>query len=785
MHVARRQSRLPLASTVAMAEDHSSVHNNSRLDDLNEKTRNNNDLSPTTPMPVAQRRTTSSGEATGGIDADEKSVDSSSSGIELDDGIRNKIISRSTSMHMARRRNSMMGEDTKAPASTGTLRLGRESVTAGKVAPRPPPPDRNIKRNSRRISGSSQSSSNRSSIRSRQTLDEKAAFRASWSGAMFEQSAADGSGASSKRLSIEQEKANQDYDGLPFLPVRASSLGADTEDQDIEAHAGLPVVLPGAFAVRPRSDDDLLEDSESDFEENTIVTVDNPIQAEDTPVLQPDISDHRPTLRPVLPGVPVEAELYEEAEVAEVIDETSNTAQKISRKRARYLQIFLGLMTLAIVGGVVSRLFRPRNKDTSTCKENCNIKIEGWSQLGGLLIGPLDNDNIQYGQRVAMSADGYRVAVGLPGRDAEDEAGFSSPFGGVFVMDYNGTDWTLVQDLSGFEADGRAGTAVAISQDGTRVAVGAPGTSQGGYAAIYDGSADGEWSLLGEILRGDNFTGAAAFGSTLALSAAGDTLVVGDIRSRVGDDLPDAGIVRVFGYDGAIWTQIGSDIPGTRADELFGWSVALSDDGKRVASSAIGTEGSKGEVRIFDLKDGGWHQVGATLIGETEGERFGFSISLGGSGDRIAVGAPGHSVKKGGTLRDSGRVRSFAYDADDNDWKLAGQPIDGENQSDQFGSAVAMSYDGSTLAIGSPQSSIFGSSAGFVKITKLDKNEWVPIGSILGRVDGDGGLFGSSVDISADGMRVVGGAPDFTYDGKLSKVGLAWAYQSNFGQKQG
>ena len=779
MHVARRQSRLPLGSTVATGDDHSAATNNSGRD-LDKKTRNSFIASADSTQ-VVKPRTKSSGGATGGVDEDEKSVDTSSSGIDLDDGIRNKIISRSTSMHMARRRNSMMTDDVKAPASTGTLRLGRESVTAAKVAPRPPPPDRKYsKRFSRRISGSSRSSSNRSSIRSRQAFDEKANFRSSWSGSVVGQSATDGSVGSNKRLSLEKQKANQDYDGLPFLPVRATSIGADTEDPDVEAHAGLPVVLPGAFAVRPRSDDDLIEDSESDFDENTIVTVDNPIQAEETPDLQSEISDHRPTFQPVVPAAPVDAELYEEAEVAEVIDETSNTAQKISRKRARYLQIFLGLMTLAIAGAVVLALFRPSKEDTnSVCKENCDIKIEGWTELGGVLIGPLDNDNIQYGHKVAMSADGNRVAVGFPGRDAEDDAGFSSPFGGVFVMDYNGTDWTLVQDLSGFEADGRAGTAVAISQDGTRVAVGAPGTSGGGYTAIYSGSANGEWSLLGEILREDNFTGTKAFGSTLALSAAGDTVVVGDIQANVGDNVPDAGIVRVYGYDGTKWTQIGSDIPGTTAEELFGWSVALSDDGKRVAASAIGTGGSKGEVRIFDLKDGEWHQVGATLIGETEGERFGFSISLGESGNRIAVGAPGHSAKKGVILRDSGRVRSFAYDADDDEWKLVGQPIDGENQADQFGSAVAMSYDGSTVAIGSPQSSIFGATAGFVQIIKLDQDAWVPIGSILGRLDGDGGLFGSSVDISADGMRVVGGAPDFTYDGKLSKAGLAWAYQSN------
>jgi hypothetical protein len=471
----------------------------------------------------------------------------------------------------------------------------------------------------------------------------------------------------------------------------------------------------------------------------------------------------------------VQAELYEEVEVAdaEVIDLPSSPTPKTAWKRVRYLRNFLLLLTCTIAGSVVLGVLVPSENDRSSCQENCTPKIKGWSQLGGALLGPLDNDNIQFGYRVAMSADGNRVAVGLPGLDAEDEAGYSSPFGGVFVMDYNGTNWNLVKELPGLETDGNAGTAVAISQDGTRVAFGAPGTSTGGYAAIYQESPQGVWSIVGDILREVNFTGTTSFGSTLALSATGDALAVGDIRASMGEELPEAGIVRVYLNEGSVWRQVGTDIAGKRAEELFGWSLDLSDDGRRVAASAIGNEGGRGEVRMFDLQDGGWAQVGSTLVGETDGERFGFSISLGADGNVIAVGARGYSARK----RDAGRVHVFEFDANDKDWTAVGRPIDGDGQSDQFGSAVALSTDGNTIAIGSPHSNTFGTGTGVMKIMTFDGTNWGQVGSVLGPEDGEGGLYGSSVDVSADGMRIVGGAPDFTYDGKLSQVGLAWAYQ--------
>ncbi|MFC1797381.1 hypothetical protein ACFL1V_09840, partial [Pseudomonadota bacterium] len=44
--------------------------------------------------------------------------------------------------------------------------------------------------------------------------------------------------------------------------------------------------------------------------------------------------------------------------------------------------------------------------------------------------------------------------------------------------------------------------------------------------------------------------------------------------------------VRVFQWTGSVWQQEGAKIYGEDGDDLFGWSVSLSADGKRVAIGA-------------------------------------------------------------------------------------------------------------------------------------------------------------------------------------------------------
>ena len=64
-----------------------------------------------------------------------------------------------------------------------------------------------------------------------------------------------------------------------------------------------------------------------------------------------------------------------------------------------------------------------------------------------------------------------------------------------------------------------------------------------------------------------------------------------------------SGHVRIYGYNGSAWVQVGGDIDGEAAGDGTGYSVNLSSDGSRVAIGAPyndGNGGSSGHVRIFN-----------------------------------------------------------------------------------------------------------------------------------------------------------------------------------------
>ena len=136
--------------------------------------------------------------------------------------------------------------------------------------------------------------------------------------------------------------------------------------------------------------------------------------------------------------------------------------------------------------------------------------------------------------------------------------------GHVRVFEFDGANWNqLGADIDGEAADDYSGFSVALSADGTRLAVGAPYNDGGsgslsGQARVfeYTGAA---WTQLGASIGGRAFLDLA--GGSVALSADGGRLAVGE-RGHDGNG-NDSGDTRVFEYDGAAWTQLGSDIDGS------------------------------------------------------------------------------------------------------------------------------------------------------------------------------------------------------------------------------
>eukprot|EP00536_Pseudo-nitzschia_multiseries_P019365 jgi/Psemu1/60314/gm1.60314_g len=251
-----------------------------------------------------------------------------------------------------------------------------------------------------------------------------------------------------------------------------------------------------------------------------------------------------------------------------------------------------------------------------------------------------------------------------------------------------------------------------------------------------------------------------------------------------------AGVVRIYREVDGDWVQVGKDLFGSGERDLFGWSVALSKEGKRVAASSLGSNEKPGTVKTYDYNGTAWEEIGSGVVGESMREFFGVTVELSGDGSVLAVGATGYS--RDGQEASVGIVRSYYYDEDRGDWSPYGQPLEGENEFDAFGSSIALSYDGGTVAIGGPDNGDFCDNCGHIRVFQFqfqNKNKntntneeqqgtWNNTGSELGISDFDGGQFGYDVALSESGERLVGAAPFTTFNGFVSKVGQVHVFDS-------
>ena len=192
-------------------------------------------------------------------------------------------------------------------------------------------------------------------------------------------------------------------------------------------------------------------------------------------------------------------------------------------------------------------------------------------------------------------------------------------------------------------------------------------------------------------------------------------------------------------------SQVGADIDGEAAGDASGWSVAMSGDGSRIAIAAGGNDGNgsnAGHVRIYTLINGTWTQTGLDIDGEAAGDLSGWSVAMSGDGSRIAIGANGND----GNGIDAGHVR--VYTLINGTWTQTGLDIDGEAADDSSGISVAMSGDGSRIAIGAPYNDGTGSNAGHVRVYGVPT---VPVAPTITSVVGTNGSLTVTFASGADG----------------------------------
>jgi hypothetical protein len=337
----------------------------------------------------------------------------------------------------------------------------------------------------------------------------------------------------------------------------------------------------------------------------------------------------------------------------------------------------------------------------------------------------------------------------------------------------------LGAQMQGEVAGDSLGYSMAMSADGTRVIFGAPYNSgtglSAGHARVFQLSA-GTWTQLGSDIDGEAAGDLAGF--SVSMSASGNRVAVGALHNFGPTGLrTNAGHVRVHDLVGGVWTQVGSDIdaptsgvPATGSQ--LGTSVSLSGDGQRLVVGAANSLSVEGFVVAYQLVNGNWEQMGS-ILSATGSIDFGRSVDFSEDGSTIAIGVPG--------VRGFDRPGStYVYRWNGTAWAALGSVIAGEANRDFAGGSVALSANGSRLAIGAAYNrgkdvtpGTTGLVAGQVRVYELSATStWVQLGA---DIDGNNDEFsGDSVDISRDGKRIVVGVPNASAARVYVEAGGVW-----------
>ena len=355
--------------------------------------------------------------------------------------------------------------------------------------------------------------------------------------------------------------------------------------------------------------------------------------------------------------------------------------------------------------------------------------------------GGEETEDCRFGRTVALSADGDTAAIGAPLANSEE--------GAAWIFTRAGSTWTQTGELKSPEpvAAGHFGRSVSLSDDGEEALVGAPGEAGGHGRAWVFTSSGSSWPATGAPLTGAGEGGVGYFGRSVALSGDGEVALVG----APADD-GSVGAAWVYARSESRWLEQGWKLTGSGevAEGRFGAAVALSEDGSTALIGAHNDGGANAEAEdtgaawVFAQTGSTWSEQSPKLTGAGEDrEQFGYSVALSASGDDAIIGAP-HADEAHGT--------AWVYQRSEGTWGALVNRLSADLEEQgraHFGSSVAISADGSTELVGSPDDDGEGGAAWAFdegpSITKVSP----PSGSTAGgdRVEIEGEHLGETLSL--------------------------------------
>jgi hypothetical protein len=267
-----------------------------------------------------------------------------------------------------------------------------------------------------------------------------------------------------------------------------------------------------------------------------------------------------------------------------------------------------------------------------------------WVQKGIDITG--DSDNDEFGCSVSMP-DENNVCIGA----ARSSIG-ETRFGYSKVFRWNGSKWEQRgSDIMGKALSDYFGKRVSMPNINTIAISGPNNNGNGQYSGlvrVYKWTGT-DWLQKGQDINGED---AQDLSGTAISMPDTNTIAIGAPQNGGTNDItPAAGHVRVYQWNGTVWSQKGSDIDGAESNSYLGYSVTMPDANTLAIGSSLGFYGY---VQIYRWNGNSWSQSGNTIKGEGLSDRAGASVSMP-DNKTVAIGA----YNNGGTAPGAGHVRIF------------------------------------------------------------------------------------------------------------------------------
>jgi hypothetical protein len=410
--------------------------------------------------------------------------------------------------------------------------------------------------------------------------------------------------------------------------------------------------------------------------------------------------------------------------------------------------------------------------------EGANLKLDTTGAITSTIMdnfeGAIDVTGSNFGASVSASDDGEIIVVGEPNYTDRVEFGasafgpattlFISGRGRVFIGVRNTTGRYALSDITAHDptqvsvlgffnfTSARTGTIVSDWNVGINVAISGDGN------VVFIGSATAcpyywMFNRLTNAFYRHNKSGGSISYSSLALGALntnGTQYIVGYPSKKTGINFHGGYDILAFNPETGVSTSRLSVIGTAGTDVFMGLSVAMNGVGNiAVATKSYST--TAGSI-VVTHSTASPHYVSAyaTYPHTSTLDGFGTSISITNSGSRIAVGSSLEST--------SGRVSVLGFAS--GVFTAIGSDIVSNVSSGsviKFGNAVALSYDGNTIHIGSPE---YSSNIGIVQSYQYNGSTWDFKHSTQGI--GINTKYGNTLSSFHDGIEYIAGVDNTT-----------------------